>query len=147
SNNLQPHDFDEDGNPVMRHGSKQFENRLFDRDTLIISHYDINFLYLIALYGRNNHSEQEDFRRRARNVFRNYIIRLLEKYYWFYQINLPPQELEGFVNSHFRELSGKLYHFNGTLIMALEKEHHATPGLIDKYRDFITEYKPVKDIG
>ncbi|MDE6394816.1 MAG: LlaJI family restriction endonuclease, partial [Duncaniella sp.] len=50
SNNLQPHDLDEDGNPVMRHVSKQFENRLFDRDTLILSHYDINFLYLIALY-------------------------------------------------------------------------------------------------
>ena len=30
--------------------------------------------------------------------------------------------MESFVNDHFRELSGKLFHFSGTLIMALEKD-------------------------
>ncbi len=52
ADNLRPHDIDKEGDPELRHMSKQFENRLFDRDTLILSHYDINFLYLIALYGK-----------------------------------------------------------------------------------------------
>lgn len=34
--------------------SRQFENRLFDRDTFLLAHYDVNFLFVVALYGRNN---------------------------------------------------------------------------------------------
>lgn len=34
--------------------NRQFENRLFDRDTLLLCHYDVNFLYIVSLYGRNN---------------------------------------------------------------------------------------------
>ena len=41
-----------EGSIARREGSelvsRQFENRLFDRDTLIIAHYDINFLYWVA---------------------------------------------------------------------------------------------------
>lgn len=143
NDNLQPH---RNGKKERKDHIKQFENRLFDRDTLILSHYDVNFLYLIALYGKDNHFEQENFRRRARNVFRNYIIELLEKHYYFYQIDLPPEEFEGFVNSHFRELNGKLYHFNGTLIMALEIGHPETDRLIAKYHDIISVYNLVKDV-
>ena len=32
--------------------SRQFENRLFDRDSFIVAHYDVNFLFIIALYSR-----------------------------------------------------------------------------------------------
>ncbi len=39
------------------------------------------------------------------------------------RINGYKEEMESFVNDHFRELSGKLFHFSGTLIMALEKGH------------------------
>lgn len=38
--------------------NRQFENRLFDRDTLLLCHYDVNFLYLVSLYGRNKKSAQ-----------------------------------------------------------------------------------------
>lgn len=34
--------------------SRQFENRLFDRDTLLVFHYDVNFLYVVSLYARDN---------------------------------------------------------------------------------------------
>lgn len=36
--------------PINRH----YENRLYDMDTLILSHYDVNFLYVLSLYARNN---------------------------------------------------------------------------------------------
>ena len=30
--------------------NRQFDNRLFDRDTLLVCHYDVNFLYVVSLY-------------------------------------------------------------------------------------------------
>lgn len=42
--------------------NRQFENRLFDRDTLLLCHYDVNFLYIVSLYGRNNKSAQAAWR-------------------------------------------------------------------------------------
>ena len=145
SDNLMPHENESADEQRPKYRIIQFHNRLFDRDTLILSHYDINFLYLIALYGKNNHSEQSDFRRRARNVFRNYIIELLERYYLFYRIDIPSEKFSEFVESHFRELNGKLYHFDNTLIMALDRYHEKTPELIEKYRDKIVKYILLKD--
>ena len=140
NDNLTPHNVDGEGNPIMKYRIFQFENRLFDRDTLILSHYDINFLYIIALYGKNNQFDQDDFRNRARKIFRDFAIRLLSEYYSFYKINTSPESIEDFVNSHFRELSGKFYHFNDTLILALEKNHPDSVKLITKYSDLMTEY-------
>ena len=37
-----------------RHKQVQFNNRLFDRDTLLLFHYDVNFLFVLSLYARNN---------------------------------------------------------------------------------------------
>ena len=42
--------------------NRQFENRLFDRDTLLLCHYDVNFLYIVSLYGRANKSKQATWR-------------------------------------------------------------------------------------
>ena len=47
---LKPHK-DNNGEIVL-HLNRHFNNRLFDRDTLWLSHYDINFLFILALYGR-----------------------------------------------------------------------------------------------
>ncbi len=42
--------------------SRQFENRLFDRDTFLLAHYDVNFLFVVALYGRNNTTSKVQWR-------------------------------------------------------------------------------------
>ena len=46
--------------------NRQFENRLFDRDTLLLCHYDVNFLYIVSLYGRDNKSSQTAWREYVR---------------------------------------------------------------------------------
>lgn len=140
SDNLEPHDVDKDGQPLLRHRIIQFENRLFDRDTLILSHYDINFLYLIALYGKDNSAEQESFRNRARKVFRESFIRLIDRYYIFYKVIPEHQSPEEFVNTNFRELSGKLFHFGDTLIMGLERSHPETKRIEEKYSANLRPY-------
>ena len=130
---------DENGEPVYNR-LIQFENRIFDRDTLFLSHYDINFLYLIALYGKNNHYEQSSFKKKARNLFRDMVIKLLDLHYEFYLVDPSPLSLEDFVNENFKQLNGKLFHFNGKLIMGLEKKHTDTERLKNKYSSIISPF-------
>ncbi len=138
SDNLSPHDVDEAGRPLLRHRSIQFENRIFDRDTLILSHYDINFLYLIALYGKDDRFEQGAFRSRARKQFRDYLIRLIDRYYQFYRISPADQTIDEFVTANFKTLAGKLFSYDGCLVIGLERDNADSTDFIDT---FVQTYK------
>ena len=48
----------------------QFKDRLFDRDTMLLSRYNVNFLFVISLYARNRSSEKEAWREDIRCVQR-----------------------------------------------------------------------------
>ena len=121
---LKPHK-DCEGNNVI-HLNKHFVNRLFDRDTLWISHYDINFLFILALYGRGNDFEKQSFRLKARKEFRRAILAVLMEEYEF--AILEPREafsLKRAVEINFKRLHGKIYcpYINGDFVlMALEKD-------------------------
>lgn len=90
--------------------NRQFENRLFDRDTLLLCHYDVNFLYLVSLYGKNRKSEQADWRRKVRDEFRKNIQDTLDKLYSF-RIIQPREDTDysQFIETNFYSLNGKLY--------------------------------------
>lgn len=90
--------------------SRQFENRLFDRDTFLIAHYDVNFLFIVALYGRNNTSEKESWKKRVRGMFRNEIQEMLKKKFLFYA--LTPHEnvnADEYIRENFQLLLGKVF--------------------------------------
>lgn len=92
--------------------TSQFDDRLFDRDTLILSHYDVNFLYVIYLYARNKHSEKSNWKQYVRRIFRDEIRSVLDKKYNFYALKSKganPLVGEQFIKEHFKELQGKLY--------------------------------------
>lgn len=120
--------------------SRHFANRLFDRDTLWLSHYDINFLYVLALFVSPHQSIRNEFKEKTRMRFRSQILSLLKGKYDFFKFNIDESEMKEFVTQHFRELVGKIYHFDNTLIMALEKGHEDTLILKTKYKEFLTEY-------
>ncbi|MCD7710112.1 MAG: LlaJI family restriction endonuclease [Porphyromonadaceae bacterium] len=106
--------------------NRQFENRLFDRDTLLLCHYDVNFLYIVSLYGRNNKSTQIAWREYVRKEFRRKIQETLNRLYTFR--TLQPREgmdCYQFIQDNFRDLNGKLYRpkaDSNYLILALMKE-------------------------
>ena len=90
--------------------SRQFENRLFDRDTFLIAHYDVNFLFIVALYGRNNASEKESWKKRVRSMFRREIQEMLKKKFLFYA--LTPHEnvnADEYIRENFQLLLGKVF--------------------------------------
>ena len=106
--------------------SFQFEDRLFDRDTLILSHYDVNFLYVLYLYARNKQNEKAAWRSEVRDIFRREIRQVLQDKFDFFALKSKGNALAGeqFIKDHFKELQGKLYRPYGDrnlYALALEK--------------------------
>ncbi|MBR5959162.1 MAG: LlaJI family restriction endonuclease [Salinivirgaceae bacterium] len=109
--------------------SRQFENRLFDRDTLLVCHYDVNFLYVVALYGRKNEGMKSVWREKVREQFRKEIQSMLQEKYNFYAMT-PRESVDDkqFLKENFHQLLGKVftpYRIEGSqpyYSLALDKE-------------------------
>ena len=90
--------------------SRQFENRLFDRDTLLVCHYDVNFLYVVALYGRKNEGMKASWRETVREKFRREIQSMLQEKYTFYAMTTREGiDAEEFLKENFQQLLGKVF--------------------------------------
>jgi hypothetical protein len=88
--------------------NRHFYNRLFDRDTLILKEYNINFLYVLSTYAINieSNSRQE----RLRTMFRNDLIDSLNSTYVFYKVKPKDGfEVEDIVKNHFYDFVGRMY--------------------------------------
>ena len=96
--------------PTPPHLSRQFENRLFDRDTFLLAHYDVNFLFVLALYGRNNESSKIQWRKKARDYFRSDTQRMLSDYFNFYAMTAHEDvEPSTYIKENFQTLLGKVF--------------------------------------
>ncbi len=134
--------------------SQQFRNRLFDRDTLLITHYDVNFLYVVSLYGRNNAAQKRGWRDKVRNIFRDKIRQVLEEKYEFYAMQAKPGVLAAdYIKSHFQDILGKVYRPFGKehlYALALDnskryaEENASLKSQLSEYFD-IVDYKLGKD--
>ena len=118
--------------------NRQFENRLFDRDTLLLCHYDVNFLFIVSLYGRDNKKRQEEWREKVRNEFRRSIQETLNKLYTFY--TLQPREgmdCYNFIKENFHKLNGKIYRpqkdENYLILALMKKEAEDIAKIFGKY--------------
>lgn len=90
--------------------STQFRNRLFDRDTLLVCHYDINFLFVVALYARNNALQKREWKEKVRRIFRKKSQEKLNEYFGFYAMKpYPNVDAEKYLKSNFQEVLGKIY--------------------------------------
>ena len=136
-------DFQKDG---LKHGkefnlNKHFKDRLFDRDTLILQTYNINFLFVLYTYVSNNQSQRNKFKGSTKRIFREKIVGFLGKNYVFYEVK-PEKDLEIFVEENFRFLAGKMYRPSGwddRILLAFEKEKGAKN--LDIAGAEISEYK------
>ena len=90
--------------------SRQFENRLFDRDTLLVAHYDVNFLFIIALYARDNPSQKAKWKTSVRKMFREKIQAMLKERFDFYAMTPRADvDAEQFLRDNFQLSLGKVY--------------------------------------
>ena len=93
-----------------KHKNVQFMNRLFDRDTMLLFHYDVNFLYVLSLYARDNVSQKTAWKSRIRERFRREIQEWLQKDYDFYAMLAKPGVDDAvYIKTHFQQVLGKIY--------------------------------------
>ena len=120
--------------PVSRH----FNNRLYDRDTLIISHYDVNFLYVLSLYARNNAGAKEAYRSSVREKFRKSIQDILNKSFKFYAMEAHADvDSVKYLKEHFKDVVGKVfspYQNDNIYSLALAMSYPESQELIDKLK-------------
>ena len=137
--------------------NRHFRNRLFDRDTLLLKVYNINFLYVLKTYTSKHSSLREEFKEKTRKKFHDDFLDLLKDNYYFWALYLPdwehkdyPKDLEEFVNRHFRSLVGRIFQPAGTprcLILAMEQDvvNNSLNGEMDedykKIRKIVTDEK------
>lgn len=92
--------------PISRH----FNNRLYDRDTLILSHYDVNFLFVLSLYARNNSSAKEAYKTSVREKFRTSIQKILNDHFKFFAMQARPNvDGAAYLKEHFKDIVGKVF--------------------------------------
>ncbi|MGM9697358.1 MAG: restriction endonuclease [Prevotella sp.] len=101
--------------------NSQFKNRLFDRDTLLVCHYDVNFLYVVSLYARNNNLQKQTWKNKVRKMFRSEIQKMLSNQYNFYAMQAHPNEdARKYLREHFQQTLGKVFTpFNNSQIFSL----------------------------
>lgn len=89
--------------------SRQFENRLFDRDTLLLFYYDVNFLFVLSLYARDNTGQKIAWKHKIRETFRKDIQDWLQTRFTFYAMTARQGvNPEQYLKSHFQAVLGKI---------------------------------------
>ena len=120
--------------------SRHFKNRLFDRDTLLVYHYDVNFLYVVSLYARENKYQKAQWKQKVRELFREKIQEALKEKYAFYAMAPKPGvNHEEYLRRNFQELLGKVFHpFEETqyLLLALDSKEDNTALLAKLQQDY-----------
>ncbi len=120
--------------------SRHFDNRLFDRDTLLVYHYDVNFLYVVSLYARENAHQKAQWKQKVRELFREKIQEALKEKYAFYAMTPKPGvNHEEYLRRNFQELLGKVFRpFDDTqyLSLALDSKEDNTALLAKLQQDY-----------
>lgn len=109
-------DFDDDKLAIdfdkgIKH-SYHFKERIFDRDSLFVNHYSINFLFVLKSYTNKSSFELEKYRVEIHKKFRTNFVSYLKKQnlFKFYHTEFESKELlKQFIDTEFRNLTGRVY--------------------------------------
>ena len=130
-----------------QHESSQFTDRLFDRDTLLLSHYDVNFLFVLAMYARNNAASKLAWKTAVRKRFRERVQEILSAKYTFYAMKgYDAADSEQYITTHFQELLGKLYRTpneKSVYTLAIERKGDGEGTLAEELRQHFYVTEPV----
>jgi hypothetical protein len=128
-----------------------FENRLFDRETLLLSQFDINYLFVIKQYATN--ANNESFRKEVHAIFRNHLLERLNNKYCFKILTLKQRPKAGFekqalldvIAPIFRIVNGKVFCPKRDeqctyLILTLEREGEDNKQVLEAVKtDFVID--------
>lgn len=117
----QPNDGNGDGRGRKKDNiftSCHFPDRLFDRDTLMLMTFSIDFMHVLKMYAGK--VDTGDARARMRNIIQKTFREKILERHAFYKVTpttgTPPDDretpetLKSFVSANFRRFTGKMYH-------------------------------------
>ena len=118
--------------------SFHFPDRLFDRDTLFVHQYKINFLYVLKAYSMFGNMSVEKFRSETKNKFRtNFIEFFSNKKSEFDFYEYANQDLENFVEKNFRKINGKSFITKDEkLILAKHKKDESLKEILNEFNEY-----------
>jgi hypothetical protein len=133
--NYDTHSITKKGGPISSH---HFIHRLFDRDTLFVHQYKINFLYVLKSYTNFNKSEIQTFRKEVKETFRNHFLEFFnnskECDFEFYESKLNEIEYSNFIEINFKRLNGKCFCTkDNRLLLAKHKEDTTIEDLLSYF--------------
>jgi hypothetical protein len=107
-----------------------FADRLFDRDTLIVQSYSINFLYVLWSYISSSNTDGNQFKVEAKKTFRDSLVAFIQANYTFSLVT-PEISVSDFIKKNFYTLNGKIYRpanftENNSFIIALRQGQDTT---------------------
>ncbi len=120
--------------------SFHFENRLFDRDTLFVHQYKINFLYVLKSYTQFGNQTIEKFRTETKTMFRNNFVDFFSNKdkSKFELYEYQQENIEDFIETNFRLLNGKCFKtIDNKLILA----KYDSDTIVDK---LLNDFRPLK---
>jgi hypothetical protein len=133
-----------DDNELIEKGeivkSFHFKERLFDRDTLFVHQYKINFLYVLRAYSQFGNQTIGKFREETKLMFRTNFINFFSNQsksdfeLYVYQKN----DFEIFVENNFRLINGKCFlTIDNKLILAKHKLDNTLNGLLCEFNEYV----------
>lgn len=102
----------------------QFENRVFDRDSLYLCYFKMNFLFILKSYVTENRYTLLKLRDEVYTTIRSHFISLYNSNYDFYKLS-PSYPLNDFIERNFRAVHGKIYQsgkdkLDGTITLGID---------------------------
>lgn len=120
--------------------SCHWEKRLFDRDTLFVHQYRINFLFVLKAYTNFNSVKTHNFRKEIKRDFRRHFLEYFNDSerckFVFYRCRIKTlEEYKSIVNKNFKILNGKCYlNVDNELILAKhDKDEKVTESILDQF--------------
>ncbi len=115
--------------------SSHYKMRLFDRDTLFVHQYQINFLFVLRCYSQGDSRQIRSFREQSKLLFRKQFIDFFnnpeECNYVLYEKAMDIDQLQRFVTQNFKRLIGKFFYTNdGKLIIAVHSNDFSLVDLV-----------------
>ena len=123
--------------------SFHWSDRLFDRDTLFVHQYSINFLFVLKSYTAYNSYKFKSFRDNVKNIFRSSFVDYFNNAehcsFTFYECTLQPSEFREYIRFHFKDFNGKsIITKDNRLIIAI----HQYDNSLNKY---LSDFKSLEN--
>ena len=119
--------------------SYHYKERLFDRDTLFIHQYKINFLFVLKSYSHFNKIKTVKFREEVKRDFRKNFIDFFNdpescEFEFYKYTSTSPEDCKSFVSENFKDLNGRCYqNRKAELILAKHIEAEIDDSIMDYF--------------